>query len=311
VLAYEFERFGGPTVLTPVERPRPVPGVGEVRVRVMATSVNPLDCRLRQSGAGMVELPARVGYDVSGVVDALGPGVERFAVGDAVFYTPRLFEPGSYAEYHVEQAGIVASKPPSLSHAEAASLPVVACTAWAALFDRAGVELGDQVLVHGGGGVGSMAIQLAAAAGARPVCVTGAATLAQAERLGAAVAVDYSEGPFAERLVDEPAFDVVLSTVGGNAPAQSVELMAAGGTIVDVVGEAAGVAEPAKLRNITVEFMALERARSILEAVAAAVAAGQLEPVIDRIYPLAEVAQAHRDLEAGGRTGKLVLTVDS
>ena len=87
--------------------------------------------------------------------------------------------------------------------------------------------------------------------------------------------------------------------------------MAAGGTIVDVVGEAAGVAEPAKLRNITVEFMALERARSTLKAVAAAVAAGQLEPVIDRIYPLAEVAQAHRDLEAGGRTGKLVLTVDS
>jgi NADPH2:quinone reductase len=309
--AYEFERFGGPTVLTPVERPRPEPGVGEVRVRVMATSVNPLDCRLRQNGAGMVELPARVGYDVSGVVDALGPGVERFAVGDAVFYTPRLFEPGSYAEYHVEQAGIVASKPPSLSHAEAASLPVVACTAWAALFDRAGVELGDRVLVHGGGGVGSMAIQLAAAAGARPVCVTGAATLAQAERLGAAAAVDYREGPFAEGLVDEPAFDVVLSTVGGNAPAQSVELMAAGGTIVDVVGEAAGVAEPAKLRNITVEFMALERARSTLKAVAAAVAAGQLEPVIDRIYPLAEVAQAHRDLEAGGRTGKLVLTVDS
>lgn len=309
--AYEFECFGGPSVLTPVERPRPEPGVGEVRVRVMATSVNPLDCRLRQNGAGMVELPARVGYDVSGVVDALGPGVERFAVGDAVFYTPRLFEPGSYAEYHVEQAGIVASKPPSLSHAEAASLPVVACTAWAALFDRAGVELGDQVLVHGGGGVGSMAIQLAAAAGARPVCVTGAATLAQAELLGAADAIDYREGPFAERLVDEPAFDVVLSTVGGNAPAQSVELMAAGGTIVDVVGEAAGVAEPAKLRNITVEFMALERARSTLEAVAAAVAAGQLEPVIDRIYPLAEVAQAHRDLEAGERTGKLVLTVDS
>jgi NADPH2:quinone reductase len=309
--AYELERFGGPAVLTPVERPRPEPGVGEVRVRVMATSVNPLDCRVRQDGAGMVELPARLGYDVSGVVDALGPGVERFAVGDAVFYTPRLFEPGSYAEYHVEQAAIVAAKPPSLSHAEAASLPVVACTAWAALFDRAGVGLGDRVLVHGGGGVGSMAIQLAAAAGARPVCVTGAATLAQAERLGATLAVDYREGPFAERLAEEPAFDVVLSTVGGSAPAESVELMAAGGTIVDVVGEAAGVGGPAKLRNVTVEFMALERARATLEAVADVVAAGQLEPVIDRVYPLAEVAQAHRDLEAGGRTGKLVLTVDS
>ncbi|WP_276259101.1 zinc-binding dehydrogenase [Haloglomus litoreum] len=309
--AYVLPAFGAADAFEARDIPMPEPGPNEVRVRVHATSVNPLDARVRAEGEGLVELPAVLGYDVSGVVDAVGAGVERFDPGDEVFYTPELFEQGSYAEYHVERADIVAHKPPSLSHEEAASLPVVACTAWEALVDRAGVRLGETVLVHGGGGVGSQAVQIAAAAGARVVCTTGPASVDLVADLGADRAIDYRETDFVEALADDPdGMDVVFSTVGGDALERSVEVMNETGRIVDVVGEAGDVGGPAKLKNVAVDFMALTRRAETLESVARLVARGQLEPVIDSVHPLSEVGAAHRKLEAGGLQGKLVLTVD-
>jgi NADPH2:quinone reductase len=309
--AYVLPAFGPPDAFEERDVPTPEPGPNEVRVRVHATSVNPLDTRVRADGEGLVELPAVLGYDVSGVVDAVGAGVERFEPGDEVFYTPALFEQGSYAEYHVERADIVAHKPSGLSHEDAASLPVVACTAWEALVDRAGVRLGETVLVHGGGGVGSQAVQIAAAAGARVHCTTGPATVDLVEDLGAERAIDYRETDYVEALAGDPdGVDVVLSTVGGDAVERSVEVMNDGGRIVDVVGEAGAVGGPAKLRNVAVDFMALTRRAGTLESVARLVERGQLEPVVDTVYPLSAVAEAHRELEAGGLQGKLVLTVD-
>lgn len=309
--AYVLPAFGTADAFEARDIPMPEPGPNEVRVRVHATSVNPLDARVRAEGKGLVDLPAVLGYDVSGVVDAVGAGVERFDPGDEVFYTPELFEQGSYAEYHVERADIVAHKPPSLSHEEAASLPVVACTAWEALVDRAGVRLGETVLVHGGGGVGSQAVQIAAAAGARVVCTTGPASVDLVEELGADRAIDYRETDFAEALADDPdGMDVVFSTVGGDALERSVEVMNETGRIVDVVGEAGDVGGPAKLKNVAVDFMALTRRAETLESVARLVERGELEPVVDSVHPLSEVGEAHRKLEAGGLQGKLVLTVD-
>lgn len=309
--AYVLPAFGAPGRFEEQDVPTPEPGPNEVRVRVHATSVNPLDTRIRAHGEGMVELPAVLGYDVSGVVDAVGPGVDRFDPGEEVFYTPELFEQGSYAEYHVERADIVAHKPSGLSHEEAASLPVVACTAWEALVNRAGIELGETVLVHGGGGVGSQAVQIAAAAGARVYCTTGSATVGLVEDLGVERAIDYRETDYVEALADDPdGVDVVLSTVGGDAVERSVEVINEGGRIVDVVGEAGEVGGPAKLKNVAVDFMALTRRARTLESVARLVERGQLEPVVDAVLPLSEVGEAHRRLEAGGLQGKLVLTMD-
>lgn len=309
--AYVLPAFGTPDAFEERDVPTPEPGPNELRVRVHATSVNPLDARVRAEGEGLVDLPAILGYDVSGVVDAVGSGVDRFDPGDEVFYTPTLFEQGSYAEYHVERADIVAHKPPSLSHEDAASLPVVACTAWEALIDRADIGLGETVLVHGGGGVGSQAVQIAAAAGARVICTTGTASIDLAADLGADRVIDYRKTDFVEALADDPGgVDAVLSTVGGDAVERSVEVMNEGGRIVDVVGEAGDVGGPAKLKNVAVDFMALTRRAATLESVAQLVERGQLEPVVDAVLPLSAVGEAHRELEAGGLQGKLVLTVD-
>lgn len=309
--AYVLPAFGAPDAFEERDVPIPEPGPNEVRVSVHATSVNPLDTRVRADGEGLVELPAILGYDVSGVVDAVGTGVERFDPGDEVFYTPALFEQGSYAEYHVERADIVAHKPPSLSHEEAASLPVVACTAWEALVDRAEIGLGETVLVHGGGGVGSQAVQIAAAAGARVFCTTGPATVDLVEELGADRAINYREEDYVDVLADDSdGVDAVLSTVGGDAVERSVEVLNEHGRIIDVVGEAGDVGGPAKLKNVNVDFMALTRRAETLESVARLVERGQLEPVVDSVSPLSAVGEAHRELEAGGLRGKLVLTVD-
>lgn len=308
--AYVLPEFGKPDVFEYRNLSIPDPGPNEIRVRVYATSVNPLDSRVRSAGEGLVDLPAVLGYDVSGVVDAVGTGVEAFEPDDEVFYTPTLFEQGSYAEYHVERADIVAHKPPGLSHTQAASLPVVACTAWEAIVERLDVELGETVLVHGGGGVGSQAVQIAAAAGARVVCVTGEATVDLIEDLGAARTFDYREDDFLAALADDPdGVDAVLTTVGGDSIARSLSVINDHSRIVDVVGDIGDIGNDAKLKNVAVDFMALSRSRERLQAIATLVERGQLTAVIDSVLPLSELVDAHRRLDAGGLKGKVVLQV--
>jgi NADPH:quinone reductase-like Zn-dependent oxidoreductase len=165
-----LKSFGSPDSFELCEVPKPVPHTGQVLVRVHATSINPLDYQVRRGDyADLVPLPAITGHDVSGVVEAIGPGVTNFAPGDEVWYTPQIFDgPGSYAEYHVAAENIVAKKPLSLSHLEAASLSLVGGTAWEALTVRAALRVGESILIHGGaGGVGHVAIQLAKAIGAK------------------------------------------------------------------------------------------------------------------------------------------------
>lgn len=308
--AYVLPEFGDPDVFESRELPVPHPGPNEVLVEVHATSVNPLDSRIRREGQSLVELPAVLGYDVSGVVKDIGPGVDDFGVGDAVFYTPTLFEQGTYAEYNVARSELVAHKPPDLSHAEAASLPVVGCTAWEAVVDRLAIELGDTILIHGGGGVGTQAVQLAAAAGARVVCVTGKATLDLVRKLGADRAIDYTSQDFVDVLEGDPnGVDAVLTTVGGDTIQRSLEVLNDYGRIVDIVGEVGEVGQSAKLKNAAVDFMALTRSRRRLEAVARLIGRDQLRPVVDSVLPLSQVAEAHRRLDGGGLQGKIVLQI--
>ena len=165
--AIGIRQFGDPGTLEMMALPRPDAGAGEVLVRVMAGSVNPVDTKIRRGLFPFSrEFPLILGYDVSGIVEAVGSGVNDFAPGDEVFYMAPLDGPGACAEYHTVPAEIVSLKPANLSHTEAAALPLAGSTAWQALFERGWMAPGMAVLVHGGaGGVGSMAIQIAAWAG--------------------------------------------------------------------------------------------------------------------------------------------------
>lgn len=188
--------FGGPESFELRDVPKPVPQPGQVLVRVHATSINPLDYQVRRGDyPDLVPLPAITGHDVSGVVEAVGPSVTAFAPGDEVWYTPQIFDgPGSYAEYHVAAESIVGKKPASLSHLEAASLTLVGGTAWEALVVRAGLRVGESILVHGGaGGVGHVAIQLAKAIGARVFTTVRDDNAEFVRGLGADVTIDYEK----------------------------------------------------------------------------------------------------------------------
>lgn len=190
-------QLGGPDLFEERDVEKPSPGPGEVLVRVMAAGTNPVDAKLRAGDIpGAVEPPAVLGADVSGVVEEVGAGVSDLAPGDEVYYTPELFGPsanGSYAEYNVAPANIVAPKPPSISHEEAAAVPLAGGTAWEAIVRRLAVVPGETILVHGGaGGVGSFAVQIAKAAGARVLATAGAANQGTLKELGADVCLDYT-----------------------------------------------------------------------------------------------------------------------
>ncbi|MBW2121379.1 MAG: alcohol dehydrogenase catalytic domain-containing protein, partial [Deltaproteobacteria bacterium] len=193
-------RAGGPEVFELREMPKPEPGTEEVLVRVCACGVNPVDCKIRRGVVGGPHVyPLVLGYDVSGIVEAVGARVTGFHPGDAVFYCSPINMPGAYAEYHKVDHRLVAPKPKNLSHREAASIPLVGLTVWESLFDRAGIRIGETILVHGGsGGTGSMGIQLAHWAGLTVVTTTRRENESFVRRLGADHVIDYREVDFVE-----------------------------------------------------------------------------------------------------------------
>lgn len=311
--AMVMKDFGGPDVfeLRQVDRPEPRPD--EVLVKVYATSVNPVDYKIRQSGSGIVTPPAIIGYDVAGVIEKIGTAVYDYSIGDEVFYTPEIFAgQGSYAQYHVVKAAIAAKKPVNLSFEEAASIPLAGGTAWDALMTRAQIRVGETVLIHGTGGVGSHAIQIARAAGTQVFVVCSDYMLDTARELGAYQAIDYHADNFADIVLkgtDGFGVDVVLDTVGGDVLARSIAVTKPYGRMVGIVEDIQGSLDPAFIKNITLHLMFLERARYKLDALRVLAERGQLKPVIDSVLPLEQAAEAHRRLEQGGVKGKLVLKV--
>jgi len=316
--AMTLKSFGGPESFELRDLPKPVPQAGQVLVRVHATSINPLDYQVRRGDyADLVPLPAVTGHDVSGVVEAVGPGVTAFVPGDEVWYTPQIFDgPGSYAEYHVAAQGIVGKKPSALSHLEAASLSLVGGTAWEALVVRAGLRVGESVLVHGGaGGVGHVAIQLAKAIGAQ-VYTTARATNAEfARSMGADVVIDYEKEDYVEAVMRETGgrgVDVVFDTIGGNTLARSPDALAQLGRVVSIVD----IAQPQNLiqawgKNASYHFVFTRQNRGKLDELSALVARGQLRPHVGAVYELADIALAHAWLESpnNGIQGKIAIAV--
>jgi NADPH:quinone reductase-like Zn-dependent oxidoreductase len=305
--AVVLDGFGGPEVLRAAELPVPAPGDGEVLVRVRAAGVNAIDWATRLGqGVGVPDFPAVLGWDLSGTVAALGPGVDALAVGDEVFGMPFFPKPaGGYAQYAVAPAADLARKPKRLSHHAAAGAPMVALTAWQSLVTHAEVGAGQRVLVSGAaGGVGHVAVQLAKAAGAFVIGTASTANHDFLRSLGADQVVDYTRRPIA-RLV-EPV-DVVLDPRGGPDFDELLDVLRPGGIIVTLKGEQPGQRELAASRGLRVGYTYVGPDGATLGRIAEQLADGRLDIAVEQVFPLAEAAAAHRLGEGGHVRGRLVL----
>jgi len=307
-------QFGGPDLFEERDVERPHPRPGEVMVRVVAAGTNPVDAKVRAAGGSRgLEAPIILGADVSGVVEEVGPGVTDLAPGDEVYYTPEVSGPGSngaYAEYHVARADIVAKKPASLSHEEAAAVPLAGGTAYEALVRRLAVKVGETTLIHGGaGGVGSFAVQIARASGARVLATAGPDNQETLEALGADVAIDYTQQDVAEVALDYTGgVDAVLDAVGGETVVNSIPATRPFGRLATILG-AQGDLTPLYQKNQVLFGVFLTRERARLEELARLIERGQVRPLVDQVLDLGEVGKAHERLDSGHGRGKTVLRV--
>ncbi|GHF45737.1 NADPH:quinone reductase [Streptomyces mashuensis] len=306
---------GGPDVLRVVETDRPEPGPTEILVRVHAAGVNPVDWKTRARGFGVdgAEAPFIPGYDVSGVVEAVGAGVTLFRPGDAVYGMPRFPHfAGAYADYVTAPSRHFAHRPAGLDHVQAAALPLAALTAWQALVDTADVQPGERVLVHAAaGGVGHLAVQIAKARGAHVIGTAREAKHAFLRELGADETIDYTQQDFAEVLRDTGA-DVVLETIGGPQTARSLSVLRPGGRLVSIVppdDAFPAAAEAARAEGKQAGFVMVEPDRAALLEIAKLVEDGRLRVRVDTTLPLEKAAEAHALGETDRTTGKIVLTV--
>ncbi|MET9568429.1 NADP-dependent oxidoreductase [Streptomyces virginiae] len=304
--AIVVNEWGGPENLVEREIERPEPGLGEVLVRVHAAGVNPVDWKTRASGALIAwgETPI-VGWDVSGTVEAVGPGVTLYAPGDEVYGMPHFpRQAGGYAEYVAAPARHFARKPASLDHVQAAALPLAALTAWQALVDTAGITAGQRVLVHAAaGGVGHLAVQIAKARGAYVIGTASAAKHDVLRELGADELIDYRSVDFAEAVSD---VDVVLDALGGETAERSLKVLKPGGHLVSLPGPDS---VPADADRVNASWVLVDPDLKGLEAIADLADKGLLKPLVETVLPLAQAARAHEIGEQGRTTGKIVLTV--
>jgi NADPH2:quinone reductase len=325
--AIAIASFGGPEVLVPREMALPVPGEGEVLVRVAAAGINRPDVMQRQGKyAPPPGAPDTPGLEIAGHVAALGPGALRWRIGDAVL---ALVPGGGYAEYCKVHETNALPLPGGFSMVEAAAVPETFFTVWPNLFERGRLVVGETALIHGGSsGIGTTAIQLAKAFGARVVVTAGSAEkCAACVKLGADVAIDYHREDFVERVRQATGghgADVILDMVGGGYAARNYEAAAEDGRIVQIATQAGAKVEVplhllmvkrlthtgSTLRPRPVAFKA-GVAERLKEKVWPLLAARTVVPVIDSTFPLAGAADAHRRMEGSAHIGKIVLTVET
>jgi len=315
MLAVVMNAYGPADVLKKGEVPTPVAGKGQVLVKVRAAGINPVDWKFRRGDMRMihpVKLPAIPGLDLAGDVAAVGPGASRLKIGDAVFGFLHAFgKPGAYAQFAAVPESALAPKPPNLSYAEAAAMPVVAATALVALREKGHLQAGGKVLVLGAsGGVGSCAVQIAKILGAAQVTgVCSGRNVELVRSLGCDRAVDYkTEDP--SRLGE--IFDVILDTASYSFGALKPSLKKGGVFVTTnpspraLLGALLAPVNPGK-KMLT--FIVPARA-DLLGEIAGWLQAGKLRPLVEKIYPASQAAQAHRDSEAGRVRGKLVLDME-
>jgi NADPH:quinone reductase-like Zn-dependent oxidoreductase len=305
--AISQDELGGPEVLELVTLPIPEPGVSQILVRVHAAGVNPIDGAQRQTGAFVGEPPFVLGWDISGTVEAVGPGVTLYEPGDEVFgLLPFPEGHGAYAEYVVGPTRAFVPKPDRLSHVQAAAIPMVGLTAWQALVDTARVGEGSRVLIDAGaGGIGHVAVQIAKARGAHVTALVSAANLDFARSLGADEAIDYHGMHFTEFVRDQ---DIVLDIVGGDYPARTLDLLKPGGILVSTQPSALeGLAEAAAERGVRLAGVIVEADQVGMSALAGLAAAGKLVPTIAATFPLEEARAASAMADVAATNGRFPL----
>ncbi|MDB5214493.1 MAG: zinc-containing alcohol dehydrogenase [Myxococcaceae bacterium] len=328
--AFAIDGYGGPDKLTLRDFPEPEPGPTDLVVEVRAASVNPVDFKIRSGGVKVLvkdRFPLVLGSDCSGVVTRVGKDVTRFAVGDEVFARLRKDRFGTFAERTLIDESLAAKKPARLSHAEAASIPLVGVTSWQALVEIGALAPGQRVLVHAGsGGVGTFAIQLARHLGANVVTTASAKNRELLTRLGAHQVVDYKS----ERFEDVVApCDVVFDTQGGETLERSFAVLKPGGVVVTVggspdakFGKAWGlnpvlvlalrfmmrkVTRLAKEKNARFEYLFMRPDGEQLAAVGALLESATIVPMLDRTFPFDATKEAIAYVEAGRSVGKVVI----
>lgn len=302
------ETVGGPEVLHVAERPSPAAGAGEVVVSVKAAGINPVDAAVRGGFYPLLgEPPFTIGWDISGVVKAVGPGVSGVSVGDELYGMP-LFpkQAAAYAEEVAAPANELAPKPVTLDHVHAAALPLAGLTAWLGLVRTGGIAEGQRVLIHGaGGGVGHLAVQIAKARGATVIATASADKADFVRSLGADEVIDYRKTDFVKAARD---IDLAIESVGSDHSEQTVKTLRAGGTLVSLLNVSEAATAEAKARGIRVERISVRPDREGLIELARLVDAGKLKVHVEKTFPLEEAGAAHA-FQATKPKGKVVLTV--
>ncbi|MFF3314024.1 NADP-dependent oxidoreductase [Streptomyces sp. NPDC003035] len=307
--AISQDTHGTPDVLKEVLLPRPVPGPSQILVAVRAAGVNPTDWKHRSQGLFLDRLPLVLGWDVSGVVEAVGYGVTLFEPGDEVFgMLPYPYGVGSHAEYVTAPARAFAHKPAGVDHVQAGALPLAALTAYQALVDTAAVAPGQRVLVHAAaGGVGHLAVQIAKARGAYVIGTASAPKHDFVRSLGADEVIDYRTTDFRDVAHD---IDVVLDVMSGETRARSLEVLRPGGILVSLLPPTdPDEARKAEARGVRVATLLVEADHAGMTAIAGLVGTGALRAHVEATFPLTEAAKAHALGETERTTGKIVLVV--
>ncbi|HTF84643.1 MAG TPA: NADP-dependent oxidoreductase [Cellvibrio sp.] len=306
--AVRIHHYGNAEVLQYEDAPVPEIGVDEVLVRVVAASVNPVDWKVREGYLQQMipyPFPLTLGWDVSGVVAAVGDAVTDFKPGDAVYSRPDIKRNGTYAEYVAIRAAELAHKPRTISHVEAASLPLAVITAWEVLFTTAQLQAGQRVLIHAGsGGVGSLAIQLAKSCGAYVITTTSEKNRGFVESLGADEVIDYQTQAFHEVVSD---VDLVFDTLGGEVQELSWGVLKSEGILVSIITPPAQ--ERAASLGVRCAFVFIEPNAVILQHVAGLVDDGIIRPIVGAEFALQDIAKAHALSESGRARGKIVVYV--
>jgi NADPH:quinone reductase-like Zn-dependent oxidoreductase len=307
--AVRFHTYGTPDVLIYEDAPKPEPAAGEVLVKVHATSVNPIDWKIRAGhlrGFRDYPLPFILGWDVSGVIESVGAGVNGFKPGDEVYGFPDASRNGAYAEYiAVEQANL-AHKPRSLDHIHSAAIPLAGLTAWQALFDTAGLTAGQKVLIQAAaGGVGHLAIQFAKL---KDLYVAGTASGRNQEylkQLGCDLPINYETTRFEDVVHD---YDAVVESMGGEVRTRSWKVLKKGGILVALIGPPPSE-EDAKAHGVRASIIWGQAKSDQLKEIARLADAGRVKPEIAAVFPLRDAVKAHQMSETEHVRGKIVLQV--
>ncbi len=310
MMAWRVHEFGPPEAMKFERVPRPVPGSGEVLVKVHAAGVGPWDAWIRAGRSVLPQpLPLTLGSDLSGDIQTVGMDVSDLRIGDRVYgvTNPRFI--GTYAEYAVASAAMIARKPTSLSYIEAASVPVIAVTAWQGLFDQARLEAGQTVVIHGAAGnVGAYAVQLARRAGIRTIATAASDEIAFVRGLGADTVVDFQTQRFEDAARN---VDAVLDLVGGETQERSFQVLRRSGKLISAVSHPDQ--DVARSHGVDATFFLVKVTSRYLTEIADLIDAGELRTRVGTVLPLADAREAHFILEGRRPSpkGKIVLTVET